>query len=260
MNPQKEEELQAAASSGDLDQLKHLVQATEPLSDGIVQTLLSKAAWKSQLPIIAFLLGHFPSVPLEEETVRAAIYSRSIPLFKTLLARDPSIITMQFDMRGTPLTVACLSKQSAEFLRMMLEAGADQNQDPDTTAYPLALVARFYDDPGVLDLLLEHGAKLEKSGALGGATVRGNEVMLRHLLQRGAKPATDITERKYDVSALHCAASRGRVNIARILLEHGASASEVDFKGRTALAVAEEKEQKGEDRAEIIELLKGYEK
>jgi ankyrin repeat protein len=204
--------------------------------------------------------GSFASNALDEETVRAAIYTRSIPYFKSLLAKDPSIINMQFDRRGTPLIVACMSKQSIEYLRMMLEAGADPNQEPDAAAYPLAFVAAFYDDPGAIDLLLDYGAKLEKSAALGWATLRGNEVMLRHLLLRGADPRTDTNEIGRRETALHHAASKGYVSIAKILLDHGAQTSEVDIKGKTALAHAEEKQQNGEDRTEMIRLLKEYER
>lgn len=98
---------------------------------------------------------------LNEETIRAAVYSGSIDLFATLLSKDPTIINYQFDRRGTPLALACQSQQPVNFLEFLLKQGADPNQDPDVAPFPLASVAAFYSDTSAAALLLEHGAKLE---------------------------------------------------------------------------------------------------
>lgn len=260
MNTRLEEELQSAASTGDVDQLSLLMQDAEPLSEKLVQALMSRAAWKSHLPIITFLFEQFPFVPLEEETIRAAVYSGSIPLFSALMARDSSVINMQFDKRGTPLIVAYTSKQPIDFLHFLLESGADPNQDPEVTAYPIAIAAYFHTDLKVVDLLLDHGARLERSGALSVAARRGNESMLRHLLHHGAKPEFDATELGSQQSPLHVAVRQRHVGILKILLEYGADARHVDSKGKTVMDVAKEMVESGEDMSEIMQLLDSYEK
>lgn len=256
MATKPEDQLKAVAASGDVDQLKHLLHTIEPVSDDTAQTLLTEAAWKSQLSVVEFLIAEFPATPLHEDTIRAAVYSGSIPLFQALMSKDPSVVKIQFDRRGTPLIIACMGKQSVEFLRFLLEAGADPNQDPDAASFPLALVAAFYTDTSAVDLLLEHGAKLERSGALCAAAQCGNELMVRYFLQRGAKPETDATEIGTGQPPLHVAARKGHVGVSRILLDHGADASVVDSKGMTAKAAAEEMEKKGHDMSEILELLR----
>lgn len=260
MTTDVEEQLTAAASSGDVDQLANLAKTVESLSSKTVQTLFREAASQSQLPVIEYLLVQFPSVPLNEDTIRTAIYTGSIPLFSALIERDPSIVRMQFDMRGTPLIVACMAKKPLDFLRFLLEAGADPNQDPDTTTFPLALVGAFYTDTGAVDLLLEHGAKLEGSEALSSATQLGNEVMIRYFLQRGAKPDTDVSEgRAPRDPPVHLAVKKARVGVLKILLDYGADVSVVDSKGKTLREVAVELEERGQDMSEIMELLKNYE-
>lgn len=260
---QRDDELNAAVSSGDAAELARLLQAAELVSDRTVQSLLSKAAWKSNLAIITFLLERYPSTPLEEETVRAAVYSGSIPLFSALMAKDPSIITMQFDKRGTPLIVACHSKQPIDFLRFLLEAGADPNQDPDCTAYPITLVVYLHPDIGVVDLLLHHGARLEQSGAVAAAINRGNESMLRHLLERSAGLERDAIDLAIDPRKgwfpLHVALRKGHVGVLKILLDHGVDVAAADAKGMTVMEMAEEMSNQGQDMSEVIQLLQSYE-
>ncbi|KAG4223369.1 hypothetical protein PC116_g28163, partial [Phytophthora cactorum] len=150
---------------------------------------------------------------LNEDTIRAAVYSGSIDRFTTLLSEDPNIINYQFDRRGTPLALACQSQQPVDFIEFLLKQGADPNQDPDIAPFPLASVAAFYNDTSAAKLLLQHGAKLEHSGALAAAAGRGNETMVRYLLENGAQQDKDVVEGRIPEYALHIAARRGYVGI-----------------------------------------------
>lgn len=199
-------------------------------------------------------MTEYPSVPLEEGLVRSAVGTGSIPIFKALLARDPAVINMRFEKYGSPLTVACMRQKPVEYLQFLLEAGADPNQDPDAASFPLALVAAFYNDTTAIDLLLQHGARVEHSGALASAAQLGNEPMIRRLLDRGARVGTDA-DGLTNVSPLHCAVNMGHVGIARILLEHGADANVADASGITAIEVATQKSLKGQDMSEMLEAL-----
>jgi hypothetical protein len=117
-----------AASQGNVDKLSSLLSHSEMPQAKDIQPLLAAAAWKAQLPVVEYLLTNYHQYRINEETVRAAIYSGSIPLFSRLLAHDRTIANMQFDQRGTPLVVACMSHRPIEFLEVLLEAGADPNQ------------------------------------------------------------------------------------------------------------------------------------
>ncbi|KAK7424602.1 hypothetical protein QQZ08_008612 [Neonectria magnoliae] len=261
MNEENDACLIEAASKGDLEKLQKLMSGEQP-TETTVQRLLAAAAWKSQTPIIKFLLSKYPPCSIEEEAVRAGIYSGSIPLFSALLSTDPSIINMQFDMRGTPLIVACMSQKPPEFLKFLLESGADPNQDPDAAMFPpLAFVAAFYQDCEAVDLLLKHGARLEHSGALAAAAGRNNEAMLRYLLERGADHDDDRIGRfeppKADL-ALHIAAKKGYLGVVKILLAHGVDPSVKDGVGNTAVQIIEETESTGKDLFEVRELFGRY--
>ncbi|KAI1659514.1 ankyrin repeat-containing domain protein [Daldinia decipiens] len=193
---------------------------------------------------------------LNEETIRAAVYSGSIDLFAALLSKDPSIINYQFDRRGTPLALACQSQQPVNFLEFLLKQGADPNQDPDVAPFPLASVAAFYSDTSAAALLLEHGANIENTGALAAAAGRGNESMVRYLLEHGAQQDKDVIEGGIPELALHIAARKGHVGIVKMLLEHGADIGKRDAEGRTALEVVRNAEEKdGSDLSEVRSLL-----
>ncbi|KAI1469317.1 ankyrin repeat-containing domain protein [Daldinia caldariorum] len=193
---------------------------------------------------------------LDEEIIRAAVYSGSIERFVTLLSKDPKIINYQFDRRGTPLALACQSQQPVSFLEFLLKQGADPNQDPDVAPFPIASVAAFYKDTGAAELLLQHGAKLEHTGALAAAAGRGNETMVRYLLEHGAQQDKDAVECGIPEFALHIAARKGYVEIVKLLLDHGAELEKRDGKGRTAFEVVREVEEKdGIDLSEIRNLL-----
>lgn len=252
--------LVAMASSGDLDELEAMLSSgQESPSEETIQNLLEAAAKGSNLKVLKYLLSRYPTVHLNEEIVRGSIYTRSIPIFKALLARDPSIINMRFDMRGTPLIIACQSKQNVEYLRLLLEAGADPNMDPDTSIYPLALVALFYDDPAAIDVLLQHGARPKGTGALAYAAMKGKEAMVLRLLEGGARPEieADAARARYHAmpSPLHVAVSHGHDSIVKLLLRHGADPDVTDFRGLTALEIAKETNAEGKDVSKMLEVL-----
>lgn len=258
MSSTLKDQLKILASTGDVDQMRNLLAPEkESLSQETIQELLTSAAKSTQIQAVSFLLSQHPSITLNEEIVRAAVNTGSIPLMQTLLAKDPSVINMQFDMRGTPLIVACMGRQNIEFLRFLLEAGADPNQDPDAASYPLALVAGLYKDTAGIDLLLRHGARIEHSGALSAAARLGNELMMRNLLDKGARPETDAPPTGTGASPLHVAVKAGHVGVARTLMQHGADPNATDGSGTSAIEVARQMKQQGKVIPEMVEALEG---
>ncbi|KAI0102131.1 ankyrin repeat-containing domain protein [Nemania sp. FL0031] len=216
MPPDLESSLTAAASAGDISQIRALLTTSqEPQSDETIQALITKAVRNSHLDAIIFLLKQYPSIPLNEEIVRATVNTGSIAIFTALLTRDLSIINMRFDRRGTPLVVAYMGHQRIKYLQFLLEAKVDPNQDPDAASFPLELVAALYNDIAVIDLLLQYGDRLERSGALSVAA------------QRGARAENDALAICTGTSLLHVAVRAGHVGVVRILLRHGGAPSDV---------------------------------
>ncbi|KAJ6781260.1 hypothetical protein PWT90_10245 [Aphanocladium album] len=254
MPTQNNDLLIKAATTGDVALLRTGLTGADP-SEETVQSLLVAAVSDSQIDITEFLLAQYPSVPLNEEVVRAAVNTGSMAIFGALLARDPACINMQFDMRGSPLIVACMGQQNLEYLKYLLEAGADPNQDPDAAAYPLALVAALYSEVAAVDLLLQHGARIEYSGALAAAAQRGNQTMLCYLLDRGARPQTDGPATSPKTPVLHVAVKAGHTEVARVLLEHGADLNEKDASGVSAIELVKNMQSKGKDMNEMLIIL-----
>jgi len=262
MTPDLETSLVTMSSAGDLDRLKALLPsgAVSP-SEETVQDLMNAAARSGKLNVVDFLLKQYPTVRLNEEIVRGSIYTRSIAIFNALLVRDPAIINMRFDMRGTPLIVACQSQQDVDYLRTLLEAGADPNMDPDTSMYPLALVASLggYTDAAAIDVLLQYGARPEGTGALAYAAMKGKEAMVLSLLKAGARPEAESNAAPGGYyatpSPLHAAVIHGHESVVRLLLDYGADRHAIDNKGFTATDHAKQMNRDGKDVAKILEML-----
>jgi len=245
------------ALAGHVAQMRALLSTRqEPPSEETIQNALTTAAKHSHLEIIKLLLNRYPSISLNEETVRGAVNTGSIPIFETLLTHDPSIINMQFDHRGTPLIVACMGRQNIAYLKYLLGAGADPNQDPDAAAFPLALVAALYSDPDIIDLLLSYGAKIEHSGAIAAAARRGNEIMLRRLFDHGARVEDDDTSVASGSSPLHVAVEAGHVGVVKMLLEHGADTAARDAGGATVFDLIKRMGDDGNNVSQISEILR----
>lgn len=257
MAPTLEDALIPMASTEDIDRIKTLLSGHESPSEETIQALLVAAAKSENHSVINFLLDQYPTVPLNEEIFRGAVNTGSIPVTKALLARDPAIINLPFDMRGSALIVACMGRQSAEYLRFLLEAGADPNMDPDAAAFPLVLLAYLYADPVAMDMLLKHGARPEGTGALACAAGKGKEAMVLRLLEYGARPEAEA--RAYGVSntgsPLHIAVSHGHDGVVGLLLQHGADPNATDHNGSTAIEIAKQMELDGKDVSKMLELL-----
>ncbi|CEI68058.1 hypothetical protein FVEN_g7673 [Fusarium venenatum] len=258
MTSTSKDELVTLASAGDPSQLEAILSKEEESPpDETVQELLATAAKESHPDVVSFLLTKYASVSLNEEIVKSAVNSGSILIMKALLAREPLAINMPFDHYGSPLIVACMRRKNIDYLQYLLETGADPNQDPDAATFPLAIVAALYKDPAVIDILLQHGAKLEHSGALGASARLGNEAMMGRLLERGARLETDAVRPSERGSPLHTAVGAGHVGVTKMLLQHGADPKAFDGNGMMPVEIAKKMQEKGKDMSQILELL-GY--
>lgn len=258
MMPNSEASLLDLAVAGNVAQMRTLLKSRqEQPSETTIQDLLITAMESSHFGIVELLLDQYQFVTLNEEIVRGAVNTGSIPITKILLARNPSLVNMPFDKRGSPLIVACMGRQKIEYLKFLLDAGADPNQDPDAATYPLALVAALYRDPDAIDLLLRHDARLEHSGCLAAAATLGNEPMMRRLLDRGARLEDDAYSVGTDTSfetPLHIAVKRCHLGIVRILLQYGVVPTVIDAKGATALDVAKQMNNSGTDMSQMLRI------
>jgi ankyrin repeat protein len=165
---------------------------------------------------------------------------------------------MRFDMRGTPLIVACQSQHDVDCLRTLLEAGADPNMEPDTSIYPIALVASLagYTDVAAIDVMLQHGARPEGTGSLAYTAMKGKEAIVLSLLKAGARPEAEPNAAPGGYHAtpspLHAAVIHGHESVVRLLLDYGADRHATDNKGLTATDHAKQMAVDGKDVSRML--------
>ena len=156
---------------------------------------------------------------------------------------------------GAPLIALAARAASLEVLRVLVAAGADLNARTPVNETPLMLASFFFDETQqstgraferherAARLLVEAGADLENHPhqytPLAYASYRGNERMVRYLIERGAKVNGGAAQGgTYINTPLMMAAIQGHENIVRTLLRAGADADVRVFGGHTAAEFA----------------------
>ena len=140
----------------------------------------------------------------------------------------------------------------AEFVRLLLEAGADKDAKNAYGATALHLAAQR-SHLEVVRLLLEAGADTDAEfthgmTALHLGALHGDFEVVRLLLEAGAD--TDAAKTNDGTTALHFAALHGHSEVVRLLLEAGADKDAENADGATALRIAAEK-----GHLEVVRLL-----
>ncbi|KAG6037307.1 hypothetical protein E4U41_005208 [Claviceps citrina] len=243
-----------------------------------LKVVLATAAQHGQAAILSYLMSSLPACagaaspwnpPLQApgalpERWREAQYADLVVL-RAVQSSSPGVVQAlldagmmvdhEMDKMGPPLGVA-ITDQNVAMVDFLLGKGANANAV--NWIPPRTFLARAAALPStdIVVALLEHGARVQGSGALFAASEAGNLAAARVLLQRGADVNEVVTMELWgdarDVlgTALHAAAAHGRADMARLLLEHGAGKDALDGDSNTPRTVAER-----EGRADIVEIL-----
>jgi len=126
-------------------------------------------------------------------------------------------------------------------IKKYIKNGADLQETNEGGESVLACALRARCDEDVLMLLIESGADIfdfddEGVSIFDMAITYDNLWMVEYLLEKGLD--VNKTNRKSGFTALMAAACYGRVEIAKLLLEKGASQTATDVKGFTAIDFA----------------------
>jgi ankyrin repeat protein len=138
-----------------------------------------------------------------------------------VLHRNGSSVAPRGYFDNTPLHAAA-HNGDLEMVRVLLDYGVDVNSQNDGHCTPLDFASRngHRNDSRVVQFLIEHGADLNTRASRSG------------------------------FAPLHRASKNGRIEVVRLLVEHGVNVEVQDKYGRTPLDVAS-----GDQREEIMELL-----
>ena len=229
---------------------------------------LIRACFKGDLAFVKRMLrlGVDPNALHENSGTRPLIAASAgghVAIVKLLLdaGADPNLQGTWVDMppNGTPLENAAQGGH-IEIVKLLVERGADVNKAGD---WPPLMTACSYGRAEVIRYLLSKGARWEPSyimlavrsgnvkaleemvrvGAdvnykskdgetpLHFAAVQRSPAMAEALIRLGAK--VNIRCKRWKETPLHRAASRGRLEVVRVLLEAGADPTIKNFKGKT---------------------------
>ncbi|KAM0556038.1 hypothetical protein ACHAPJ_006019 [Fusarium lateritium] len=262
----KERLLSLAVQERQMTTVEFLVEYFPPraIELQIRQRLLLLAVQKGRVATVEFLLRYCPPTRVESQAVHSSILSGSERLVSAILSTDQFIINRQFAFGGTPLITACESGQQPEFLKFLLNRGADPNMKCATSKlsaleYLAGASQLLY--PGnrataSIALMLNSGANIKRPEVLMAAVRQGREDVVGYLLEQRLLRA-ERERGPHDKSVLHVAASGGSTGIMRILFKHGVDVSSMNEEGKTAMQVVEDIEREtGRDMTEVTKLLK----
>lgn len=232
------------------------LQTSSPTYTPPLSQLLETAAFHDNPDVASYCLEL--GAPITDSVLAEIIRGYSFATYKVLVSHglDTNRVVPWF---GDILIVAC-QDSDISWARFCLENGADPNLHMvNDSMYALAATAQM-STVAMADLLLQHGAKMEGSGAIVLAAEEGKLDMVKFLLDKGA----DIDEiglndfgddrvTEEGGSALHKAVTKECGEVVRYLLDKGAVVNLLDIKGRTPLMRARENESDT-----ITELLKTY--
>jgi len=122
-------------------------------------------------------------------------------------------------------------------VKKYIRDSADINETSESGESVLASALRYRCDMDLLILLVEGGADIyefddEGVSIFDMSITYGNLEMVKYIIDKGID--VNITNRRSRFTPLMCAASYGRVEIAKLLLENGANKDIAEEKGFTA--------------------------
>ncbi|KAJ3547936.1 hypothetical protein NMY22_g1465 [Coprinellus aureogranulatus] len=227
-----------ACKKADLQALSSLLsnKALE-INDQLISDLLVAAITVKAEEIVRWLLTSYNIPRLDPKVFFNTASNGTIGILDLLHAKYPTILTDLFERHGsgTLLGLALSAARNKPFIEHLLDLGSDPKGDDEAFCTPLRIAASSYEDPDMLEFLLERGAVIQGSSALANAVDFGRTANVKYLLARGA----DINDpgRKYlPFFALHAAVEKSDTEMVRFLLTESpkkADLSLVDGRGRT---------------------------
>ena len=213
--------------------------------DRFERTALHIAASHGQQGIVKHLIDHGADPNAgsgtSETPLHLAVESGDEGMMRLLLSKGANVNVGGRDDEG-PLCSA-IAEGHEDIVKCLLERmGADVNAMSRQHRTPVHKAIES-NQKGILKILLEHGAqqswKAENSTALIEATKNENISLIQIVLEYGADTEGKGTQNLDDgMTALHIAILSKRMDIVKLLLQHGASTASQNESGETPLHLA----------------------
>jgi hypothetical protein len=169
-----------------------------------------------------------------------ALQKKDVETVRALLHDDPALITARGPRHNASALHVAAGCGDLETVRLLLDAGADPNDDGDDERVGVIGWATFIANQeaipiDVVSLLVDRGA----SHHIFSAIAAGNLNVIRTLVEQHPE-ALDrrLSSVYHGQTALHFAITRGRLDILDLLIELGADLDATDQHGQTALEFA----------------------
>lgn len=215
--------------------------------------VLEKAIQSRDFDLVHSCLSHGAKVT---DKIHYAVFFRpSLRMFELTVPAGLDV-NYDFERLGGYLLHAA-QRGHRETARYLLDQGADPNGNMAMCRWSALSVVAQYQGEDLAELLIQRGARINGSGALGrAARYRRFEMMRFLLLRHGADVNDDGRDCHWFVgrvgfTALHEAADAGHADVVTFLSGNGADPSLKDQNGYTPLMVAQER-----GHEEVVKLLR----
>lgn len=262
------EQLSTAVQAGDVPLVNSLYSQLGSPRESLDE--IARLAAKHAQPTVlewCFQQGFtFPPDSLNDSFFHAAISGRSPAIFQVLLNHGFDLNAHWSEYLGDGLVMACM-EGNLPLARLLLENGQDPNSGHWYGQYEAlvwAIVGDKLDQATKMDmvkLMLDHGTKLEETGAASAAAETENLELLELLLERGGPELMEeramwwgVTDQESSDSVgspLYRACRAGKKDVVEFLLDRGANGRSKDKIGRSCLYVA-----KAGGHDDIVKLLR----
>lgn len=260
--------LHKAIVAGDLGRMKMILdEGAEPnAKDSEGTPALMNAALYASASHMKVLMDRGADVNARNGMEATALIWAAGDAAKARLLMDRGAdVNAQSKLGRTPLMVAASVAGNWSTVKLLLAKGARVDVKDNVEPIPVVPVgggkgtalidACRTGDLETVRMLLDAGAEVNATdsrngSALSEAVMYGRRELVKLLLAKGADPTGRVTALKFPYLTL--AAMRGDVEIARMLLKHGAAVNVTDASGNTPLMFASRAERGGRAMVEFL--------
>ena len=226
-----------------------ILKASEAGASEVVQALIEKGANVNDKRVWEFIDPFWPPGDYcYDPCLNLAARLNRLEVVK-ILVKNGANLESTSAAEGTALHIACRNNRS-EMAEILVKNGAELNSCPSGMGHvqygdgitPLHITILWTNSIKIVQLLVEHGANLEKQ------TTGGQTALLIAIFEDQLEMATILIENGANVnfinfnadgqSPLHLAAKKNHPELTKMLIEYGAEVKERNLQGNNALELS----------------------
>ncbi len=183
-----QQEAFSACESGQVDQLRRTLANMNDVDrkqPDFFLSMLHTAAHYGQVTVVQCLVSQDTSFKVDRETAVVIAGAKSRAIYEAVYTVDPDFINLDWGHGGDAI-LAAVTTNNIEVLSFLLDKKADVNAGRWLSKRPAIAVAAFMSTEEIVTALVHHGAKVSGSNALQEAASHGRLDVVRCLVDLGA--------------------------------------------------------------------------